>query len=92
MTYRVTRHHRPTPRTDGIANIGTGGVTEEYVFTEEELEHAGFRLIDAEDMPEHEPEFVADPWEEDPRLIGAGAGLGELIELYDLDPHPPRAA
>jgi hypothetical protein len=92
MTHHVTKHHRPTPVSDGIANIGTGGVTEEYMCTDEELERAGFHVIDAEDMPEHESEFCPNPWGGDAPQIRPGAGLGELIELFGPDPYPPEAA
>lgn len=88
MTNHVTKHHRPAPVSDGIVNIGTGGVTEEYVCTDEELERAGFRLVDAEEMPEHESEF----WGGDAPQIRPAAGLGELIELFGPDPYPPEAA
>jgi hypothetical protein len=90
MTHHVTRHHRLTPVSGGIAKIGTGGVTEEYMCTDEELERAGFHVLDAEDMPEHESEFCADPWGGDPPR--SGAALGELIELFGPDPYPPEAA
>jgi hypothetical protein len=92
MTNHVTKHHRPTPDSDGIANIGTGGVTEEYMCTDAELERAGFRVVDAQDMPEHESEFSADPWAGDPPQIRTGAGIGELIELFGPDQYPPEAA
>lgn len=92
MTHHVTRHHRPTPATGGIANIGTGGVTEEYVCTDEELERAGFRVVDADDMPEHESEFSPDPWGGDAPQIRPGSGLGELVEMFDIPPYQPEAA
>jgi hypothetical protein len=78
MTHHVTKHHRPTPATGGIVNIGTGGVTEEYMCTDEELERAGFRVVD--------------PWGGDAPQIRPGSGLGELVELFDISPYPPEAA
>jgi hypothetical protein len=89
MTNHVTKHHRPTPVSDSIVNIGTGGVTEEYVCTDEELADAGFQLREPWDMPEHESEFVTDPCGDRP-LTRAGAGLGELVETRDIDPRPGR--
>lgn len=92
MTHRVTKHHRPILDCDGIPNIGTGGVTEEYVCTEKELERAGYRVVIADEMPEHESEFCADPWGGEPPQTGPEPRLGELIELFDINPGPPRAA
>ncbi len=54
MTHHVIVRHRPIPVCNGIADVGAGGVTEEYVCSDEELERAGFRLVDTSEMPEHE--------------------------------------
>jgi hypothetical protein len=94
MTHHVTRHHHDSDAENVPANgksLGVG-VTEEYQCTDEELAGAGFQLRDPEEMPEHESEFASDPWGGDPSLIRPGAGLGELVELLDIDPRPqPRA-
>lgn len=91
MTHRVTKHHADD-REDQAANgqAPDVGVTEEYQCTDEELASAGFQLRDLDEMPEHESEFASDPWGGERPLTSHGAGLGELIELLDLDPATRR--
>jgi hypothetical protein len=92
MTHHVTKHHQATGGENLPANSKSRGVgvTEEYQCTDEELADAGFQLREIEDMPEHESEFVPDPRGGEPCLIRPGAGLGELVELTDIDPRPLR--
>jgi len=92
MTHHVTKHHRLTPTGDGIANIGSGGVTEEYVCTDRELAQAGFRVIDAADMPEHESEFSPEPWGGETPQIQPSAVLRDIIDWFAKPPYQPEAA
>jgi hypothetical protein len=69
---------------------------EEYRYTDQELERAGFTIHHLDEMPETDAEFITDPQErleylehrhgstnpEDPQF---GAML-ELVEMYYLDP------
>ncbi len=87
MTHHVTRHHHDTDGENRQSNGGVG-VTEEYQCTDEELAGAGFQLREIEEMPEHESEFCSNRWGGEPALIRPGAGLGELVELMDIDPRP----
>jgi hypothetical protein len=93
MTHHVTKHHSDHDATDEQHHTGgqqpDSGLTEEYQCTDEELAGAGFQLLEPWDMPEHESEFVTDPCGDRP-LTRAGAGLGELVEIRDIDPRPGR--
>jgi hypothetical protein len=90
MTHHVTKHHSEHDITDGPQRVDPhGGITEEYQCTDEELAGAGFQLREPWDMPEHESEFVTDPCGDRP-LTRTGAGLGELVEIRDIDPRPGR--
>jgi hypothetical protein len=90
MTHHVTKNHSKQDVTDGPqGGDPDGGITEEYQCTDEELAGAGFQLREPWDMPEHESEFVTDPCGDRP-LTRAGAGLGELVEIRDIDPRPGR--
>ena len=90
MTHHVTKNHSEHDITDGPQGSDPdGGITEEYQCTDEELAGAGFQLLEPWDMPEHESEFVTAPCGDRP-LTRAGAGLGELVELCDIDPRPGR--
>jgi len=90
MTHHVTKNHSEHDVTDGPQGSDPdGGITEEYQCTDEELAGAGFQLREPWNMPEHESEFVTDPCGDRP-LARAGAGLGELVEIRDIDPRPGR--
>ena len=90
MTHHVTKNHSEQDVTDGPqGGDPDGGITEEYQCTDEELAGAGFQLREPWDMPEHESEFVTDPCGDRP-LTRTGAGLGELVEIRDIDPRPGR--
>jgi hypothetical protein len=68
-----------------------GESTIEYHCTPQELEEAGLHdgctVGYLEEMPEVDSEFIPDPHGEQ-SLIRDGAGLGELVELLDIDPCP----
>jgi hypothetical protein len=83
MTHHVTKHHSDEQQHPD------SGLTEEYQCTDEELAGAGFQLREPWDMPEHESEFVTDPCGDRP-LTRTGTGLGELVEIRDIDPRPGR--
>jgi hypothetical protein len=90
MTHHVTKNRSEHDITDGPqGGDPDGGITEEYQCTDEELAGAGFQLREPWDMPEHESEFVTDPCGDRP-LTRIGAGLGELVEIRDIDPRPGR--
>jgi hypothetical protein len=73
---------------------------EEYRYTDQELERAGFTIHHLDEMPETDPEFIADPRERLEYLerrhgsadlaeafpIERFGAMLELVELYDLDP------
>jgi hypothetical protein len=92
MTHHVTKHYQATDAESLQANGKSVfvGVTEEYHYTDEELADAGFQLREIEEMPEKESEFASHPSGGEPCLIRPGGGLGELVELMDIDPRPLR--
>lgn len=74
---------------------------EEYHFTDQELERAGFTIHHLDQMPETDPEFITDPRERleylerrhgstDPEDQPFGAML-ELVKLCHLDPRCPAS-
>jgi hypothetical protein len=68
-----------------------GESTIEYLCTPQELKEAGLddgcTIQYLEEMPEVDSEFPPGPHGEQ-SLIRDGAGLGELVELLDIDPCP----
>jgi hypothetical protein len=91
MTHHVTKNHSEHDITDGPqGGDPDGGITEEYQCTDEELAGAGFQIREPWDMPEHESEFVTDPLAGERPLTRSCAGLGELVEILDIDPRPGR--